>query len=100
MGLMMTSSSMCLFDNRERPGLVTRIPGGKRLSGAECRTMWPMPSTPAYLPLVYEEPRRVARRHLRNERPDHTQQTTALINEAYLRRMEQGVSEVRDRCHF
>lgn len=59
-----------------------------------------MPSSPTYLPLVYEELRRVARRHLRNERPDHTLQTTALINEAYLRLMDQGVSEVRDRCHF
>ena len=52
------------------------------------------------LPLVYEELRRVARRHLRRERPDHTLQTTALINEAYLRLMDQGTAEVRDRCHF
>jgi RNA polymerase sigma factor (TIGR02999 family) len=52
------------------------------------------------LPLVYEELRRVARRHLRKERPDHTLQTTALINEAYLRLMDQGSAEVRDRCHF
>jgi RNA polymerase sigma factor (TIGR02999 family) len=52
------------------------------------------------LPLVYEELRRVARRHLRRERPDHTLQTTALVNEAYLRLMDQGVAEVRDRCHF
>ncbi|MDE2447497.1 MAG: sigma-70 family RNA polymerase sigma factor [Gammaproteobacteria bacterium] len=52
------------------------------------------------LPLVYEELRRVARRHLRGERPDHTLQTTALINEAYLRLMDQEAAEVRDRCHF
>lgn len=52
------------------------------------------------LPLVYEELRRVARRHMRKERPDHTLQTTALINEAYLRLMDQGTAEVRDRCHF
>ena len=52
------------------------------------------------LPLVYEELRRVARRHLRKERPDHTLQTTALINEAYLRLMDQGAAEARDRCHF
>jgi len=52
------------------------------------------------LPLVYEELRRVARGHLRRERPDHTLETTALINEAYLRLMEQGASEVRDRSHF
>lgn len=52
------------------------------------------------LPLVYEELRRVARRHLRGERPDHTLQTTALINEAYLRLMDQEAAEVRDHCHF
>lgn len=52
------------------------------------------------LPLVYEELRRVARRHLRRERPDHTLQTTALINEAYLRLVGQRASEVEDRSHF
>lgn len=52
------------------------------------------------LPLVYEELRRTARRHLRRERPDHTLQTTALIHEAYLRLMDQQDAEVRDRCHF
>src|SRR6185437_3055375 len=52
------------------------------------------------LPLVYEELRRVARRHLRGERPDHTLQTTALIHEAYLRLVDQGTPQVADRCHF
>jgi RNA polymerase sigma factor (TIGR02999 family) len=37
------------------------------------------------VPLVYEELRVLARRHLRNERTGHTLQTTALIHEAYLR---------------
>ncbi|MDP3909351.1 MAG: sigma-70 family RNA polymerase sigma factor [Gemmatimonadales bacterium] len=36
-------------------------------------------------PLVYDELHAMARRHLRDERPDHTLQTTALIHEAYLR---------------
>lgn len=52
------------------------------------------------LPFVYEELRRIARRHLRRERPDHTLQTTALIHEAYLRLVDQGTAQVRDRCHF
>ena len=52
------------------------------------------------LPLVYEELRRVARRHLRGERPDHTLQTTALIHEAYLRLVDQGTVEARDHSHF
>ena len=37
------------------------------------------------IPLVYDELHALARRHLRDERPDHTLQTTALIHEAYLR---------------
>lgn len=37
------------------------------------------------IPLVYAELHALARRHLRDERPDHTLQTTALIHEAYLR---------------
>lgn len=52
------------------------------------------------LPVVYEELRRIARRHLRGERIDHTLQTTALIHEAYLRLIDQGPRDVRDRCHF
>jgi RNA polymerase sigma factor (TIGR02999 family) len=52
------------------------------------------------LPLVYEELRRVARRHLRGERPGHTLQTTALIHEAYLRLIDQGAAEARDHSHF
>jgi DNA-directed RNA polymerase specialized sigma24 family protein len=36
------------------------------------------------LPLIYNELRRVAGRHLRQERPDHTLQATALVHEAYL----------------
>ena len=36
-------------------------------------------------PLVYDELRQLAHRYMRGERPDHTLQTTALVNEAYLR---------------
>src|SRR6267143_962408 len=36
-------------------------------------------------PLVYKELHRLARRYMSRERPDHTLQTTALVNEAYLR---------------
>lgn len=52
------------------------------------------------LPLVYGELRRVARHHLRGERADHTLQTTALINETYLRLVGQSPKEVRSRAHF
>ena len=41
------------------------------------------------MPLVYEELRRLARHYLRRERPDLTLQPTALVNEAYLKLVDQ-----------
>ena len=40
------------------------------------------------MPLVYEELRRLAHKFIRRERPGHTLQTSALLNEAYLRLVE------------
>ncbi len=37
------------------------------------------------IPVIYEELRRIAHSHIRGERKGHTLQTTALVNEAYLR---------------
>ena len=54
----------------------------------------------ALMPLVYDELRRVASRHLRRERPDHTLQTTALVHEAYLRLVDQRRVEWRNSVHF
>ncbi|HZO53231.1 MAG TPA: sigma-70 family RNA polymerase sigma factor [Bryobacteraceae bacterium] len=52
------------------------------------------------VPLVYDELRRIARRHLEHERAGHTLQTTALAHEAYIRLAR--VHDVRwhDRAHF
>ena len=51
------------------------------------------------IPLVYDTLRRIARHHLRSERAGHTLQTSALINEAYLKLVEQSVSW-QNRAHF
>ena len=51
-------------------------------------------------PLVHAELRRIARRQMNRERPGHTLQATALINEAYLRLAGQEGFEWRDRLHF
>src|SRR5262250_392243 len=51
------------------------------------------------IPLVYETLRRIARHQLRGERAGHTLETTALINEAYLKLVEQSVSW-QSRAHF
>ena len=51
-------------------------------------------------PLVYEELRRLAHHFMEGQRPDHTLQTTALVNEAYLRLADQTNSNWQSRAHF
>jgi RNA polymerase sigma factor (TIGR02999 family) len=52
------------------------------------------------IPLVYDELRRLAHFHLNRERPDHTLQSTALVNEAYLRLAGQDALRIQNRAHF
>ncbi|MCG3163844.1 MAG: hypothetical protein JMDDDDMK_05296 [Acidobacteria bacterium] len=52
------------------------------------------------MPIVYSELRRLAHRQLGAERPNHTLQTTALVNEAYLRLVDQNSLQWQDRAHF
>ncbi len=51
-------------------------------------------------PLVYKELRGLAHHHMGGERPDHTLQTTALVNEAYLRLAGQTNPRWQNRAHF
>lgn len=52
------------------------------------------------MPLVYDELRRLAANHLRRERRDHTLQTGALVNEAYLRLIDQTRASWQNRSQF
>jgi RNA polymerase sigma factor (TIGR02999 family) len=52
------------------------------------------------MPLVYDELRRLASRHLRHERPGHTLQTTALVHEAYLKLVDQKNMTWQNRVQF
>jgi RNA polymerase sigma-70 factor (ECF subfamily) len=52
------------------------------------------------IPLVHEELRRVARRHMAHERAGHTLQATALVNEAYVRLIDIRQVNWQDRTHF
>lgn len=52
------------------------------------------------IPLVYNELRRLARQCMRQERANHTLQTTALVNEAYLRLVKSSRVDWHDRAHF
>lgn len=51
-------------------------------------------------PLVYDQLHRLAHRYISRERPGHTLQTTALVNEAYLRLVEQKDVDWESRAHF
>ena len=51
-------------------------------------------------PLVYEELRRLAHHYMKGQRPDHTLQATALVNEAYLRLADQTSPDFTNRSHF
>jgi RNA polymerase sigma factor (TIGR02999 family) len=56
---------------------------------------------PAHLfPLVYDELRQLARSYLRQERSDHTLQATGLVHEAYLRMVDQSLTNLKNRAHF
>ena len=52
------------------------------------------------MPLVYRELRRVAGRCMRDERPGHTLQATALVNEAFLRLVDQDHADWQNRAQF
>ena len=52
------------------------------------------------MPLVHGELRRIAKRHMAGERPDHVLQATALVNEVYLRLIDVHRVQWQDRAHF
>jgi RNA polymerase sigma-70 factor (ECF subfamily) len=52
------------------------------------------------MPLVYDELHRMARRYMSNEKPGHTLQATALVNEAYLRLVNASEANFQNRTHF
>jgi RNA polymerase sigma factor (TIGR02999 family) len=54
----------------------------------------------ALLPVVYDELHRLAHHYMRGERQEHTLQTTALVNEAYIRLVDLDRMQWRDRAHF
>ena len=52
------------------------------------------------MPLVYDELRAIAHRHMQRERPDHTLDTTALVHEAYLNLVKNERLDWQNRAHF
>lgn len=58
------------------------------------------PALDQLMSLVYDELRQIAHRYLRRERADHTLQTTALVNEAYLKLVGEKNPNWQNRAHF
>jgi RNA polymerase sigma-70 factor, ECF subfamily len=52
------------------------------------------------MPLVYGELRRIAQAFMRRQRPGHTLQPTALVNEAFIKLFENSHPDIADRAHF
>jgi RNA polymerase sigma factor (TIGR02999 family) len=52
------------------------------------------------MPMVYDELHRMARRYMSSEKPGHTLQATALVNEAYLRLVDASQANWQNRTHF
>jgi RNA polymerase sigma factor (TIGR02999 family) len=68
--------------------LLNRMQKGDRAAGEEAAAK------------IYGELHRIASREMRRERPGHTLQTTALVNEAYMRLAAAGSLEIQSRGHF
>jgi RNA polymerase sigma-70 factor, ECF subfamily len=93
LGLVLPAVDAIIRPNRvagsEITQLLIRLKDGDRASAAA-----------KLMPLVYDEFRALAARHLRHERADHTLQPTALVHEAYLRLIDQTRVDWQGRTHF
>src|ERR1700740_1039601 len=79
------------------------MPGPSTASVSKLLAKWEAGDPEALQVLVsqiYNELRRLAHYYLREERPNHTLQTTALVHKAYVRLAEKGPAHFENRCHF
>jgi RNA polymerase sigma factor (TIGR02999 family) len=79
------------------------VPGSSSSQVTELLVRWrdgDREALDSLLPLVYDELRRIARHYLQGERPGHTLQSTALVNEAYVRMVAQDFPQWQNRAHF
>ena len=96
----------CLLDRRPTARLFFPVASVNLRADASEETPGDLPeisgsSSPVndLMPLVYEELRRMAHRHMAQERPNHTMQATALVNEVYLK-LKHDRPEWQNRAHF
>jgi len=87
-GFILGLISVSVMNEKPITQLLTELRNGKRENLGE------------FLPIVYDELRRLAASHLKRERDNHTLQPTALVHEAYLRLVGQSEIEWQNRAQF
>src|SRR5690349_12887807 len=81
--------------------MIAALPSARRITNLLAESgYWSTAEPDEMAPLVYEELRRLAHHYMSGERPDHTLQATALVNEAYIRLLDRTTPHWRDRNHF
>jgi RNA polymerase sigma factor (TIGR02999 family) len=81
--------------------MIAVLPSSQQITDLLADTgYWSTAEPDEMAPLVYEELRRLAHYYMSGERPDHTLQATALVNEAYVRLLDRTSPQWRDRNHF
>src|ERR687892_2047853 len=92
-----------VVESRPRRSMVDEPRGPAAEQISELLALWNAQDPSArdrLVPLIYEELRRLAHHYMRGERSGHTLQTTALVNEMYLRLSGLDRMQWRDRAHF
>ena len=90
-----------LFSESKQDGLSTMRPSSEQIT--QLLQAWNQGDQDAVeklVPLVYDELHRLARRYMADERPEHTLQTTELVNEAYVRLVDSAHANWESRTHF
>jgi RNA polymerase sigma factor (TIGR02999 family) len=89
---MLFSTTSTMSSPKPAPGEVTRLLASLKQGDQDAANR--------LLPLVYDELRQLAASYMRRERPDHTLQATALVNEAFVRMVGKDATAFDSRSHF
>jgi RNA polymerase sigma factor (TIGR02999 family) len=84
----------------DREGCLTDVPAHEVTQLLQAWSVGDEQALGKLIPLVHKELHRLARRYMAGESPGHTLQTTALVNEAYLRLVDVNKVSWRNRAHF
>jgi RNA polymerase sigma factor (TIGR02999 family) len=94
-----TAIMLAIF-GRLRWEMEARAPGGEISVLLQAWSNGDQRALQELAPIVYDELHRLAQRYLKHERPDHSLQATALVNEAYLRLVDYRRMRWENRAHF